>query len=130
MSLDRFEQLKRFLRFDDWQTRELRQRRNKLAPMGTLWQEFLRRLPLPYQPSKELTIDEQLLTTHGKVFRANCSFRQYIPHKLGKYGINIFWLVDDRTNYPLSAGIYVGQESGNVRANQISDDLVLRLMAQ
>jgi hypothetical protein len=41
-----------------------------------------------------VTIDEKL-----EKFRGNCSLRQYIASKPGKYGINIYALVDSRIFY-------------------------------
>lgn len=95
MSLERFEQLTRFLRFDDSHTRIVRLREDKLAPIRYVWDLFLKNLNLPFVPSLELVIDEQLLTTRNR-----CSLRQYIPSKPGKYGIKVLWTVDSRTNYP------------------------------
>lgn len=123
MSLERFQQLTRFLRFDDSRTRIARLREDKLAPIRYIWDLFKRNLTMPFIPSHEIVIDEQLLTTRNR-----CSFRQYIPSKPGKYGIKIFWAVDSQTNYPLAAEVYVGQQPNTARSKGIAHDLVLRLM--
>lgn len=122
MSLDRFEQLCRFLRFDDSRTRINRLREDKLAPIRHVWNLFQTNLTSSFIPSKELCIDEQLVTTRNR-----CSFRQYIPSKPGKYGIKIFWAVDSKTNYPVSAEIYLGMQPNNKRSCGISHELVMRL---
>lgn len=122
MSLLRFEQLSRFIRFDDSRTRIVRLRQDKLAPIRYIWDLFQKNLTLAFVPSLELVIDEQLLTTRNR-----CSFKQYIPSKPGKYGIKIFWMVDSKTNYPLSAEIYLGQQPNENRSTGVAHDLVLRL---
>lgn len=122
MSQYRFEQLSRFLRFDDSRTRLDRLRADKLAPIRQIWTSFQGNLATAFVPSLNLCIDEQLL-----VCRNRCSFRQYIPSKPGKYGIKIFWAVDSKTNLPVSAEIYVGTQPTDARSTGVSYDLVMRL---
>ncbi|XP_036344164.1 piggyBac transposable element-derived protein 4-like [Rhagoletis pomonella] len=122
MSLHRFEQLCRFLRFDDSRTRAERLRHDKLAPIRHVWTLFLANLTIPFIPSKELTVDEQLLSTRNR-----CSFRQYIPSKPGNYGIKIFWLVDATSNYPLAGEVYLGAQPNEQRSTGIARNLVMRL---
>lgn len=78
MTLDRFEELTRFMRFDDFRTRAARLRDNKLAPIQHVWSLFLVHLTFDYEPSLELCVGEQLLTTGDR-----CNFRQHIPLKSG-----------------------------------------------
>lgn len=103
MSLERFEQITRFLRFDDARTRPARLETDKLASFRYIWILFLNHLAFNYHPTKELFIDEQLLNTHNR-----CPIRQYIPSKPGKYGIKINWIVDASTSFPLFGEIYCG----------------------
>lgn len=84
MTLKRFEQLTRFLRFDDSRTRLTRLQENKLAPIHHVWSQFLNRLTLDYVPSLDLCVDEQLLVTRNR-----CSFRQYIPSKPGRFVVAV-----------------------------------------
>lgn len=123
MSLDRFEQLTCFLRFDDSRTRMERLRLDKLAPIRHIWHLFQKNLVASYVPSLELTIDEQLLVTRNRF-----SFRQYIPSKPGKYRIRFFLGADAQTNYPVAAEIYLGQLPNHNRSKDVAHDLVLRLM--
>lgn len=58
MSPGRFEQLSRFIRFDDSRTRLVRLREDKLAPIRYIWQLFLANLETVYVSSLELCIDE------------------------------------------------------------------------
>ncbi|XP_055918701.1 uncharacterized protein LOC129950807 [Eupeodes corollae] len=122
MSLERFEQISRFIRFDDGRSRTFRLQSDKLAAFRHVWNLFQSNLISCYQPSKELTIDEQLVGTRGR-----CPFKMYMPNKPGKYGVKIFWIVDAKTNYPLQGEIYVGQQPGENRSEGISHQLVMRL---
>lgn len=123
MSLERFEQLTRYIRFDDSRTRMARLREDKLAPIRYVWDLFMKNITFPFVPSLEIVIDEQLLTTRNR-----CSFRQYIPSKPGKYGIKIFWAVESGTNYPLAAEVYVGTQPNQNRSTGVAHGLVIRLM--
>jgi hypothetical protein len=105
MTLSRFQELLRSIRFDDQQTREERRKTDKLAPIRDLWEMLLFQLERQYRPSAYLTIDEQLLGTRGR-----CSFKQYIPSKPSKYGIKINWICDNANSYPLKGEIYVGRQ--------------------
>lgn len=125
MPLKRFEQLCRFLRFDDSRTRLDRLQADKLAPIRHVWDLFQNNMTSAFVPSKELCIDEQLVNTRNR-----CSFRQFIPSKPGKYGIKIFWIVDSKNIYPVSAEIYLGMQPNNNRSTGISHDLVMRLCAK
>lgn len=123
MSYTRFQQLCRFIRFDDSRSRPDRLKHDKLAPFRYVWTIFSTNMAVPFAASKELTIDEQLLPTRNR-----CGFRQYIPSKPGKYGIKVFWLVDSQTNYPLAAEVYLGAQPNTERSTGIAHDLVTRLM--
>lgn len=123
MSHTRFEQLSRFIRFDDSRTRMVRLKEDKLAPIRYVWEIFQKNLTWAYVPSFELCVDEQLLTTRNR-----CSFRQYMPSKPGKYGVKTYWLVDAKTNFPLAAEIYLGQQPKQKRSTGVAHSLVIRLM--
>lgn len=122
MSLERFEQIIRFLRFDDTQTRPARLQSDKLASIRCVWSLFLENLNSNYQPSKELCIEEQLLNTSKR-----CPIRQYILSKPGQRGIKINWIVDASTRYPLFGEIYVGTGPNKERSTDRAHQLVKRL---
>ena len=95
ISVNRFENILRFPRFDDRRTRAERHETDKLAAFRDIWTMFTARLPMMYRPDMDMTVDEQLVS-----FRGRCSFRQYIPSNPGKYGLKIFW----NCNLVVSAG--------------------------
>ena len=103
MSEKRFKFLMAAMRFDSKETREDRQYFDNFAPIRDIWDHFIRNSTKLYNPSQNLTIDEQLLT-----FRGNCPFRVYIPSKPGKYGLKIFSINDVSTSYMFNAIPYVG----------------------
>ncbi|KAJ8930063.1 hypothetical protein NQ314_017186 [Rhamnusium bicolor] len=92
------------LRFDCKQTRAERRRIDKLAPIKSIFDRFVDHCKECYTPAEYMTIDEKL-----EAFRKRCRFRQYIPNKPVKYGIQVFMLVDARTFYAFNLEVYVGK---------------------
>ncbi|XP_058628873.1 uncharacterized protein LOC131538778 [Onychostoma macrolepis] len=72
MPLKDFERLSSVLRFDDKSTRAARRETDKLAPIRELWEKWVERLPMMYNPGLNVTVDECLLG-----FRGRCPFNQY-----------------------------------------------------
>lgn len=91
ISKTRFYLLLRALRFDNINTRSEKKNFDKLAPIRTIFDEFVDHCKLNYTVGEYCTIDEML-----EGFRGKCNFRQHIPNKPNKYGIKIFSLVDAR----------------------------------
>jgi len=67
MSLKRFKQILRFIRFDNQATRATRQATDKLAAFRDIFEMFLANLPLMYRPGFDVTIDERLVATRAVV---------------------------------------------------------------
>jgi hypothetical protein len=67
---------------------------DKLAPIRQFFELFVTKCNSHYSVGELVTIYEKL-----EKFRGNCSFRQYIASKPGKYGIKIYALVDSRIFY-------------------------------
>ena len=82
ISRNRFEEILRFLRFDDADARRKHRSPDKLEPIRDIFSSWNETLGDAFTPGYNLTIDEQLVT-----FRGRCAFRQYIPSKPGKYRI-------------------------------------------
>lgn len=104
MGLTRFEQLLRFIRFDDKATRSARRKIDKLCPIRNVWEKVTGSFKKYYIPSQNLTIDEQLMPC-----RCRCSFIQFMPKKPDKYGIKIFWMCDSKTGFPIQGYVYTGK---------------------
>ncbi|KAK7907107.1 hypothetical protein WMY93_015719 [Mugilogobius chulae] len=107
MSHKRFKLINSTIRFDDKLTRPSRIKQDKLAPFRTLWEMWLHRLPLLFNPGKDVCVDEQLVG-----FRGRCHFRQYLPNKPAKYGIKIWITADVTTSYAWKCQIYTGKQAG------------------
>ena len=105
MSVNRFESILRYLRFDDTINRD---RQDKGAAIKEVFESFRRKLCSGIVPSENLTVDEQLVNFFGR-----CSFKTYIPSKPGKFGIKIWVLCDAKTGYCLNQSIYFGKIQKN-----------------
>lgn len=107
MPLKRFKNISRVIRFDNKDTRSERRALDKFAPIRELWNQWVDILPKLYNPSQDVTVDEQLVA-----FRGRCPFRQYIPSKPAKYGIKFWVLCDSATSYVWNIQPYTGKEIG------------------
>ena len=106
MSKNRFTDLSQYLRFDDKQTRSYRRSKDKLAPIIEIFDIIMKNLKKSYKPGYNLTIDEQLLPL--PYYR--------ITVKPDKFGMEIWWICDSETSYPLFGIPYLGKEGGNRQA--------------
>ncbi|KAJ4438274.1 hypothetical protein ANN_14213 [Periplaneta americana] len=84
LSEHRFRLLLKCLRFDNSVTHEDLKKRDQFAPIRDIWNMMMRKFPMFYNPNEFVTVDEELITFHGR-----CPFRLYIPTKPGKYGIEV-----------------------------------------
>jgi len=101
------------LRFDDIGTRCTRKQIDKLTLIHTLFDNIVIQCQNNYTIGKNIKIDEMLEGLKGR-----CSFHQYIPNKLIKYGITIKILVDFHNFYIANMEVYVGtQPDGPYKCN-------------
>lgn len=84
-----------------------RRERDKLAAIRTVWDKWVERLPLLYNPGPNVTVDERLVA-----FRGRCPFKQYMPSKPAKYGIKIWAACDANSSYALNLQVYTGKPVG------------------
>ena len=123
MSLKRFKQISRVLRFDDKESRAGRRAKDKLAPIREVFDLWVETLPKSFVAKESVTVDEQLVA-----FRGRCSFRQFMKSKPAKYGLKLWILCDSSTSYALNVQVYTGRRDGEqVERNQgqrIVHDLV------
>lgn len=121
MSINRFEEIRRFLRFDNPATRAGRISRDKLAAVRLLIDGFVKNSQLCYNHSECTTVDEQLYP-----FRGRCRFIQYMPSKPAKYGLK-FWILADGKNYYISnIELYTGKD--DTRTTDLGMHVVLKLV--
>lgn len=122
MSKNRFQEILRFIRFDDGQTRNERLKSDKAAAVSEVFAVLNQGLHKYYKPHECLTVDEQLFAYRGRF-----KFKQYIPSKPSKYGVKIFWINDSQTAYPLQGIIYKGKQEGAERQTNVGANIVLDL---
>lgn len=120
----RFTQIKAMLRFDDRRTRSPE---DPFSPIRHVFNIFVKQLSRFYEPSSNLTLDEQLMEFHGRV-----KFKQYIPSKPGKFGLKFFWLCDAESCYVLNGIPYVGEATLSAAERQeyssFSETLTMKIM--
>ena len=66
MSVERFEDIRRFLRIDDKRTREFRMQIDHMAAFRYIWDLFISNCKKWYSPHECVTIDEQLVPFKGQ----------------------------------------------------------------
>ncbi|KAK7120985.1 hypothetical protein R3I94_020837 [Phoxinus phoxinus] len=81
-----------------------RKKDDKLAPIRDIWEKWVQRLPLLYNPGPSITVDECLVP-----FRGRCPFKQYMPSKPSKYGIKIWAACDSSSSYAWNMQVYTGK---------------------
>jgi len=101
MKLNRFQNLLKFLRFDN----KIERRRSRMSAFEEIFELFRKNLSKGIIPSENLSLDEQLVNFHGR-----CSFKTYMPKKPGKYGIKIWTLCDVSNSYCLNQKVYLGKD--------------------
>ncbi|XP_049320225.1 piggyBac transposable element-derived protein 4-like [Astyanax mexicanus] len=107
MSHKRFQLISASLRFDDRLTRPCRHKEDKLSAFRNMWDKWVQRLPLLFNPGENICVDEQLVP-----FRGRCKFRQYMPSKPAKYGLKIWVTTDVATSYAWRCQVYTGKPAG------------------
>lgn len=123
-SYNRFFFLLQALRFDDLDTRNERQKSDKLAAVREMYTIFNDNCMKNYSPSEFVTIDEMLCA-----FRGRCGFIQYMPAKPAKYGLKLYALCDAKTFYVYNFEIYCGkQKPGQFLVSNKPYDIVMRLI--
>ena len=105
MSSKRYKDILRFLHLTDNEKAPERDSPEfKLYKLGGLHNTLNKSFNSAYSPSKELSVDEQMVGTRCRV-----SFIQYMPKKPTKFGIKIWVLADASTGYCLQYQIYTGK---------------------
>lgn len=94
----------KIIRFDDAAIRQQDGTEDKFAPIRLIWQMWSDLLPMFLNPSDCVIVDEQLCG-----FRGNCAFRQYMPSKPEKYGLQFWLLACAKTGYVWKIQPYLGK---------------------
>ena len=120
MSVNRFEEIRRALRFDNPVTRQSRIVRDKLAAVRLLIDGFIENSQKCYRHTECVTVDEQLYP-----YRGRCRFIQYMPSKPAKYGLKFWILADAESYYVSNIEMYTGKDPQ--RTQDLGMHVVLKL---
>ncbi|XP_065185884.1 piggyBac transposable element-derived protein 4-like [Sycon ciliatum] len=124
MARDRWCAILSFFHFADNETADADDKLAKLRPLITL---TVRLFETVYTPSKQISIDEELVAWRGRL-----QFRQYIPSKRARFGVKIFALCES-SGYMSSYIVYVGKDDATFSPELVnnlgkSGAVVARLM--
>lgn len=131
LSRNRFDVIRRFLRFDDFETRMERTRYeedgemviDKVAPIRELISLFQTACKNCYYPGRNITVDEQLLG-----FKGQCSFNQNIRGKPAGTGIKFYIACDPMTGFVHMFDVYSGKR-GSKPEKHHAEKVVLKLIS-
>ena len=121
LSRDRLLLLIKFCRFDDVNTRDDR-KDDRFGHIREAWDTFNNRCRELYGLGPHTNVDEML-----QRFRGRCRFRQYMPSKLGRYGIKCLILADAKNRYFCNSIPYLGKE-GDAPAVNLGAQVVKNLV--
>lgn len=121
MSKNLFKTWLRVLRFDDSTTRPQRKEHDSFAAVREIWEDFNGLLGAHYNPSEELVVDEQLVSS-----RTRSPHRTFNPIKPGKYGELYRWCADGKNRFFLKGDPLIRKQA-NERATV--HDLVITLVS-
>ncbi|CAG7836444.1 unnamed protein product [Allacma fusca] len=125
MGRERFRDLMRFVRFDDYESREERRRMDKLSAIRSFIETLRQNIHSIYEPSEYLVVDEMLIP-----FRGRCFCRVYMKSKPDRYGLKVWALVDVASNFVLNFQMQPDFEKGNksrreVLIEKLAEELIL-----
>lgn len=121
MSRNRFMEIKKYIRFDNRNTRSERLKTDKFGLFSEVLSRFVENSQKAYVPESSLTVDEQLLPT-----KARCPFTQFMPRKPDKFGIKFWMLAEVENKYCLSIHPYVGRD--HTRITGLGHHVVMKLL--
>ena len=109
-SRGRYQQIVRFLQFDNAQSRRHHRSPDKQQPIGQVFETWDSYLRDTYTCRPSMTVHEQLVW-----FRGRCPFNQYIPSKPGKYGTKLWTICDFTCSYTWKMQVYIRKDAGLAR---------------
>jgi len=106
MGRNRYQLILKFLHFNDNSRYDPNDpQRDRLYKIRPLLDYLVKRFQEVYYPSREISIDEQLLK-----FKGQLHFKQYIPNKRSRFGIKLFTLCD-KSGYVYNTTVYAGKST-------------------
>ena len=103
---DAFQNILRFIRTDNHETRQDSRTSDKLAPIRDVWEIFTKNCRKCLVPELQMCVDKQLVG-----FRGRCPFRVYMKSKPDCYGIKIWANCENPSGYIWNSQVYTAQIS-------------------
>lgn len=122
MTRDAFEQILRYMRFEQRSERKERLKQDKFALASEVWNDFIDNCRKNYVPECNLSIDEQLFPT-----KARCRFTQYMGQKPDKFGIKFWLLAEVDSKYLWNGMPYLGKDDQRPEGVQLAHYVVTQL---
>ena len=113
MARNRFQEILKYIRFDNSATREQQKKNDKLAPIRAVHDFFTANCRKNYLPGEHVTVDEMLIPFCGCV-----AFWVYIKSKPAKYDMKVWVLADSHSRYAWNLQAYTGKVGKKAEANQ------------
>ena len=123
MSRDRYQQIMKHLRFDDFFSRRQKRKTDKFCLISEVWNCFIENCKKCYVPNFDLTIDEQLFPC-----KTRCPFIQYMANKPDKFGIKFWLLTDAQSKYLCNGKPYLGRDPSRSTCSDLPGDVCLTLL--
>ena len=123
MSRDRYQEIIKHLRFDDFFSRRQRRETDKICLISEVWNCFIENCKKCYVPNCDLIIDEQLFPC-----KTRCSFIQYMANKPDKFGIKFWLLADAQSKYLCNGKPYLERDLSRSRCSDLPGDVCLTLL--
>ncbi|XP_048872236.1 piggyBac transposable element-derived protein 4-like [Brienomyrus brachyistius] len=122
MELERFRAISVAIRFARHETEVAEIAEDKLAPIRDIWELWVDKLGLLFNPDQDITVAERLIP-----FKGHCHFRQHVPNKPGKYAIKLWLACDSVSSYvwnvQLSTRKTAGESKKKNRGMRVALDL-------
>ena len=122
MGRDRFKLILTYHRFDNRSTRTKRRENDRYTPLRDIWETVMKNCSNAFFPHGSVTIDEQLFAC-----KSRCSFIQYMPRKLSKFGIKYWLICDSEAGYVLNAMPYVRKDDSRPANLGLANHTILSL---
>ena len=123
MSRDRYQEIMKHLRFDDYFSRRQSRETDKFCLISEVWNCFIENYKKCYVPNCDLTIDEQLFPC-----KTRCPFIQYVANEPDKFGIKFSLLADAQSKYLCNGKPYLGRDLSRSRCSDLPGDVCLILL--
>ena len=123
MSCDRYQEIKKHVRFNNFLSRRQRRETDKFCLISEVWNCFMENCKKCYVPNCDLTIDEQLFPC-----KTRCPFIQYMANKPDKFGIKFWLLADAQSKYLCNGKPYLGRDPSRSRCSDLQGDVCLTLL--